>query len=128
MRWSKVVGKLTQSAEDWRPAELLPSTVVPGFAEAVARTAGALDERSVPQPRTPGEYDEVTFDDGMGELSPPPDTPVFPSEGPHGHRERMRDRLLDRGPDGLADYELLEMLLFLVQPRGDTKPLAKRLN
>ena len=39
----------------------------------------------------------------------------------------MRDRLLDRGPDGLADYELLEMLLFLIQPKGDTKPLAKRL-
>ncbi len=39
----------------------------------------------------------------------------------------MRDRLLDRGAGGLADYEVLEMLLFLVQPLGDTKPLAKRL-
>lgn len=53
--------------------------------------------------------------------------PPFLSEGPLGHRERMRDRLLERGSDGLADYELLEMLLFLGQPRGDTKPVAKRL-
>ncbi len=51
----------------------------------------------------------------------------FPSTGPHGHRERMRAKLLDRGPDALADYELLEMLLFFAQPKGDTKPLAKRL-
>ncbi|MBU8546148.1 DNA repair protein RadC [Roseomonas sp. ROY-5-3] len=51
----------------------------------------------------------------------------FPSTGPHGHRERMREKLLTRGPDALADYELLEMLLFLAMPKGDTKPLAKSL-
>jgi len=44
-----------------------------------------------------------------------------------GHRERMRDKLLTRGPDALADYELLEMLLFLAFKQGDTKPLAKSL-
>lgn len=49
----------------------------------------------------------------------------FASTGPQGHRERMRDRLLTAGPDGLADYELLEMLLFLGIARRDTKPLAK---
>ena len=31
------------------------------------------------------------------------------------------------GADALADYELLEMLLFLAHPRADTKPLARRL-
>ena len=51
----------------------------------------------------------------------------FQSTGPQGHRGRMRDRLLVRGPEGLADYEVLEMLLFLGIPRGDTKPLAKGL-
>ncbi len=51
----------------------------------------------------------------------------FPSVGPHGHRSRMRDKLLTRGPDALADYELLEMLLFYAMPKGDTKPLAKAL-
>ncbi len=51
----------------------------------------------------------------------------FPSTGPHGHRARMREKLLARGPDALADYELLEMLLFFAMPKGDTKPLAKAL-
>jgi DNA repair protein RadC len=51
----------------------------------------------------------------------------FPSTGPHGHRQRMRERLLQRGPDSLADYELLEMLLFFAFKTGDTKPLAKAL-
>ncbi|WP_242534823.1 RadC family protein [Roseococcus suduntuyensis] len=59
----------------------------------------------------------------------PSDAAVLPfaSTGPHGHRARMRDKLLTRGPDALADYELLEMLLFLAMPKGDTKPLAKAL-
>ena len=51
--------------------------------------------------------------------------PPFPSTGTDGHRGRMRARLLVRGPDGLADYEILEMLLFLGIPRRDTGPLAK---
>ncbi len=44
-----------------------------------------------------------------------------------GHRERLRTRVLSRGADSLADYEILEMLLFAASPRGDTKPLAKAL-
>jgi DNA repair protein RadC len=39
----------------------------------------------------------------------------------------MRERLIERGPEGLADYELLEMLLFFAFKQGDTKPLAKTL-
>lgn len=49
----------------------------------------------------------------------------FSSTGPQGHRARMRTKLLHRGPAALADYELLEMLLFLGIERRDTKPLAK---
>jgi DNA repair protein RadC len=45
----------------------------------------------------------------------------------HGHRERLRQRLLERGGDSLQDYEVLEFLLFGARPRGDTKPLAKSL-
>ncbi len=44
-----------------------------------------------------------------------------------GHRQRLRDRFLQGGPDALPDYELLELLLFQAQPRRDTKPLAKEL-
>ena len=44
-----------------------------------------------------------------------------------GHRSRLRKRLLDAGPQGFHDYELIEYLLALTIPRVDTKPLAKRL-
>ncbi|AHJ63552.1 DNA repair protein radC [Granulibacter bethesdensis] len=54
-------------------------------------------------------------------------TSVPPGKGTEGHRARMRNRLLTHGPEALADYEMLEMLLFLALPRRDTKPLAKDL-
>jgi DNA repair protein RadC len=44
-----------------------------------------------------------------------------------GHRQRLRERFLSAGPDSLPDYELLELLLFMAQPRADTKPIAKEL-
>jgi DNA repair protein RadC len=45
----------------------------------------------------------------------------------HGHRERLRQRLIAAGADNLPDYELLEVILFASNPRGDVKPLAKDL-
>ena len=50
-------------------------------------------------------------------------------EKPHylGHRECLRARFLKDLGKGFSDYELVEMLLFLAQPRGDVKPLAKSL-
>jgi DNA repair protein RadC len=45
----------------------------------------------------------------------------------HGHRERLRQRLIDAGAENLPDYELLEVILFAGNPRGDVKPLAKAL-
>jgi len=44
-----------------------------------------------------------------------------------GHRERLRNRLLAGGTEPLADYELLEFLLYAANARGDTKPMAKAL-
>ncbi|HHI82947.1 MAG TPA: JAB domain-containing protein [Rhizobiales bacterium] len=48
---------------------------------------------------------------------------------PHylGHRKRLRERFMNHGGDALADYELLELVLFSAIARGDTKPLAKAL-
>jgi DNA repair protein RadC len=48
---------------------------------------------------------------------------------PHflGHRERLRERFLNGGSNALADYELLELVLFRAIPRKDVKPLAKDL-
>lgn len=44
-----------------------------------------------------------------------------------GHRKRLRERLLSITNNGnlLANYELLELLLFGVLPRRDTKVIAK---
>lgn len=48
---------------------------------------------------------------------------------PHylGHRDRLRERFMTAGPDALADYELLELVLFRSIPRRDVKPIAKEL-
>jgi len=45
----------------------------------------------------------------------------------HGHRGRLRKRLLKGGRRGFADYELLELLLTYAIPRKDTKLIAKKL-
>ena len=50
------------------------------------------------------------------------------SEGaPHyvGHRRRLRERFLKSGLAGLADYEVVELLLTLAIPRSDMKQPAK---
>lgn len=44
-----------------------------------------------------------------------------------GHRERLRKRFLGNDQSAMPDYELVEMLLAIVQPRKDTKPIAKKL-
>ena len=44
-----------------------------------------------------------------------------------GHRARLRERLLSGGAEALADYEVLEYLLFAGMRQGDTKPIAKEL-
>ncbi len=50
-------------------------------------------------------------------------------EAPHyiGHRDRLRQRFVENGADALADYEILELVLFLAIPQRDVKPLAKTL-
>ena len=53
--------------------------------------------------------------------------PAEPVPHYHGHRERLRSRFLEQGAEALADYELIELLLFTAIPRRDVKPLAKAL-
>ncbi|MBD0416533.1 RadC family protein [Oryzicola mucosus] len=57
-------------------------------------------------------------------ISQPPEAPK-----PHylGHRDRLRERFAAVGAEAMADYELLELLLFRLIPRADTKPVAKAL-
>jgi DNA repair protein RadC len=60
-----------------------------------------------------------------------PATPIEPApQAPPdylGHRQRVRDRFMRAGSDGLEDYELLELILQLALPRRDTKGIAKAL-
>lgn len=42
-----------------------------------------------------------------------------------GHRKRLRERFLQSGLDGFADYEIIELLLTLNTPLKDCKPMAK---
>jgi DNA repair protein RadC len=56
-----------------------------------------------------------------------PGSPAAPAVGTEGHRDRMRARILAGQGETMADYELLEMMLFIALPRVDTKTLAKTL-
>ncbi|MFQ3696461.1 RadC family protein [Brucella melitensis] len=69
---------------------------------------------------TPGDGEFPGFSDTLQR------TPKL--EKPHyaGHRDRLKQRFRD-APDALADYELLELLLFRAIRRADTKPIAKAL-
>ena len=61
---------------------------------------------------------------------PPKRNSVETPEAPphyHGHRERLRARFMEAGAQALADYEMLELVLFRAVPRRDVKPLAKDL-
>jgi DNA repair protein RadC len=68
-----------------------------------------------------------------GFLGEQPMQPLSPADStldkPHylGHRERLRERFSVAGHAALPDYELLELLLFRLIPRSDTKPVAKAL-
>ena len=51
------------------------------------------------------------------------------SDKPHyvGHRKRLRERFLKSGFTGMADHEVIELLLTLAIPRKDVKEPAKAL-
>ena len=44
-----------------------------------------------------------------------------------GHRARMLEKLRKNGGEAFDDEQMLEMLLYLTNARGDTKPLAREL-
>lgn len=45
-----------------------------------------------------------------------------------GHREKMRNRFIrDKGFENFEDHQILELLLFYANTRGDTNPVAHRL-
>ncbi|PST20365.1 hypothetical protein C7U61_08880 [Rhizobium sp. JAB6] len=83
--------------------------------------APLLDERLFfPQPAKPAAQTAKS-------ASVAQSTPTNGEAHYHGHRERLRNRYRDGGDAALADYEILELLLFRLIPRRDTKPIAKAL-
>ncbi|MBX9683597.1 MAG: DNA repair protein RadC [Hyphomicrobium sp.] len=73
--------------------------------------------------KTSAEEQSALFDTSPI-VHPPASTTV---DDKVGHRQRLRDRFRAGGAVAVPDYELLEMILFRVFPRGDTKPIAKKL-
>ncbi len=63
----------------------------------------------------------------MGNMSPDKASAHNKKMHYSGHRQRLRQRFLQSGGDQIADYELLELILFAAHPRGDVKSLAKNL-
>lgn len=59
--------------------------------------------------------------------TPPPGPRSKRGDHVHGHRARLRQRFLGAGPTSVADYEMLELVLFRAIPQRDVKPIAKRL-
>lgn len=72
-------------------------------------------------PYTLDALDPIAVERGQAK-KPKPEKPHY-----HDHRARLRAKFEDAGPGALADYELLELMLFRTIPRQDTKPLAKAL-
>lgn len=112
MSWFSKLSRQENPAPE--PQQIAPRYGVKGFAESAAPFQA---------PSRPLRSPPLGVEDDGSEPARQP----FASIGPQGHRGRMREKLLERGPDALADYELLEMLLFFAFRNGDTKPLAKRL-
>ncbi len=79
-----------------------------------------MSKRRQDEDRAPDEPSAQTSFFEQRAATPEPDDRL-------GHRQRLRARFKTGGDDAIADYELVEMILFRVFPRGDTKPLAKKL-
>ena len=77
-----------------------------------------------------GFAEQMTMDIDAGAASArqaPTRAPSMRQPHMHGHRSRLRERFLGAGAGSLADYELLELVLFRAIPQRDVKPIAKRL-
>lgn len=96
------------------PADLSPTS---GFEAGEGDLFDAADERGFfAEPRSAPKKPTVAIAEQEAETA-----------HYHGHRDRLRTRYRDGGDAALADYELLELLLFRLIPRRDTKPIAKAL-
>lgn len=92
-----------------------------------------MDDSGDNDKKTPTGLEEPEIDERLffaeqkSPLKPPRKPITTNTEHYHGHRDRLRQRFKANGGGALQDYELLELLLFRLIPRRDTKPIAKAL-
>lgn len=132
MKW---IGWLRAAARTDVPRiEQHPTPVASGFSQEALRGLAELEARSVPPDvwAEPPQARPYRMTDRLKPEAAAGGGLLRDSNGarkPHywGHRERLRTRFLNGGPNGMPEYELLELLLFNAIPKIDVKPLAKRL-
>ena len=75
------------------------------------------------------QFGEMPFPEFEQDFEAVPEVPAPKPPEPHytNHRQRLRARFMRAGTTALADYEMLELVLFRAIPRRDVKPIAKRL-
>ncbi|MCI4662343.1 MAG: DNA repair protein RadC [Neomegalonema sp.] len=98
------------------------------MAGAKGRKKGAAAKR---ESLTGAQEAANLFGDALPQEPAPKSASSEPNAAPidhrHGHRDRLRTRFRQGGADAVAEYELLELILFRAIPRRDVKPLAKKL-
>lgn len=105
----------------------------PSFAEQMGlefRSAGSLPELAS---RDSDHAETSAAEEALPTKPPTRNTPASKARNSStpshakGHRERLRKRFLSAGQASIADYEMLELILFRAIPQRDVKPLAKEL-
>ncbi|MEM9146971.1 MAG: DNA repair protein RadC [Pseudomonadota bacterium] len=96
-----------------------PDRFEQAFGEATP--VGLFDAQPVAEPAPPSQPPAAKTPSAAATRTPTK-TPHY-----HDHRTRLRQRFLSAGSESLADYEMLELVLFRAIPRRDVKPLAKTL-
>ncbi len=71
----------------------------------------------------PDLFQKQGFDEAPAKLVPQGRVPSYLAD----HRQRLRTRFITGGSSAVADYELLELILFRAIPRQDVKPLTHEL-
>ena len=94
-----------------------------GFADRMTGNGTRREDDASPA----GDVEQGAFFEAPVGTAVQRSTPGTPANPNSGHRQRLRERFLKGGQVALADYELLEMILFRALPRRDTKALAKAL-
>jgi DNA repair protein RadC len=124
---SDIITEESSAVAEGSPIIVKKSTITIGKPEVI------IGNPSMVMKKPPKVIKESTITTGKPEIVPKESqisvkdskTSTTPTKYFHlGHRQRLRERFVI-SRDSLPDYEIIEMLLFLVFSRRDTKTLAK---